>query len=115
MQQCVWLLLVFINLRLCAIELFTENSKHWPYFNQVCLHCVELIVAYSPPSFKRRLWYISHRYHLFSRSDPHYGPVVTLRWTHVTQTGERSPRKCPLKSPGTERKEERRGFNQSHV
>lgn len=46
--------------------------------------------------FKRRLWYISYRYHLLSWSDPHYRPVIALCGTHLPQTGEGSPRKSPL-------------------
>lgn len=47
-------------------------------------------------SFKRRLWYISYRYHLLSWSDPHYRTVVALCGTYQPQTGKRSPWKSPL-------------------
>lgn len=65
-------------------------------------------MVYSPFSFKGGLWYISHRYHLFSWSDPHYGTVVALRGTHQPQTGERSPRKSPLQPDKTRGKSVRK-------
>lgn len=57
---------------------------------------MQVNVIYSPFPFKRGLWYIGYRNHLFSWSNPHNGTVVALGWTHQTQTGERSPWKCPL-------------------
>lgn len=44
-----------------------------------------------PASFKRGFGYVSSRNHLFSRSNPHDGPVVTLGATVQFQTGEASP------------------------
>lgn len=44
-----------------------------------------------PASFKRGFGYVSGRNHLFSRSNPHDGPVVTLGATVQFQAGEASP------------------------
>lgn len=52
----------------------------------------------SPFPFKGGLWYIGHRYHLLSRSHPHYRTVVALRGIHLIQTGEGPPRKRELHS-----------------
>lgn len=65
----------------------------WPY---LCASAVCHSPLDSPFSFKRRLWYISYRYHLLSWSDPHYRTVVALCGTHQPQTGKRSPWKSPL-------------------
>lgn len=52
----------------------------------------------SPFPFKGGLWYIGYRYHLLSRSHPHYRTVVALSGIHLIQTGEGPPRKRELHS-----------------
>lgn len=52
--------------------------------------------ANTPFPFERWFWHVCQRYHLFSRSDPHDGAVVTLCGALQPQTGESSPGQGPL-------------------
>lgn len=71
-------------------------------FVRVCVFFYPCGLLNSPFSFKGGLWYISYRYHLFSRSNPHDGTVVAFCGIHQPQTGEGSPWKSPLQPRQTE-------------
>lgn len=89
----------FSALPSCASETSCTGNIPKITGNSVCIQqFVCGLLLDSPFSFKGGLWYIGYRYHLLSRSHPHYRTVVALSGIHLIQTGEGPPRKRELHS-----------------